>query len=809
MNYWNQFPLFRLILPFIFGIITAIFFEKELSFLTEVLIILFVIVIILAFARKFYLKYQYRWLFGCLVNLIIFLSGYQLTIEKTEKFHPIHFSKQHLHTDAPQGEGKSPTLAHAFNVDSLNVGSPLPLGKADGQLSPLSEGEGWVERWNGLVIANVVDPVIEKQRSIKTIVEVVKSGRLPGSKMSGVNTLHHDGENTPHNELYWLSTNGKAIIYFQKDSMSKRLQYGDQLLIDVRFTDVKPPQNPSEFNYKRYLSFHSIYHQAYINSDNWRLLNKGIGNPVLKYAHSLRNKLLNVFRNNKVEGEEFAVASALILGYKDDLDTELKRAYSSAGAMHVLAVSGLHVGIIYLFMNSLLFFFSRVKYGNIIKAVVLILFLWAYAVLTGLSPSVMRATTMFSFIIFGKIINRYTNIYNTLCASAFLLLLINPFLIVEVGFQLSYAAVFGIILIQPKLYHLPTRNSIDTRGWEPDIPYIPGAGWLLDKIWAIITVSIAAQIATFPLGLLYFHQFPNYFIFSNLIVIPMAVVIIYLGIFLFILSPVSWLSGAMAKAFTASIAFLNGSVKYIEQFPYSLTQGISITILETWLIYILIAFILAFFMINQMKYLRYGLLFFAVFLVFQSAENYREEMQRKFIVYNIAQTSAYDFINGKQNLLIADSSLINNKNKLLFHIKHYWWDNGVENVNMLGLEKMNMASVNGNVFIKNNFLQFYDKRIALIRSHSPLPHREEEFASERQDMERKQGIKTRIKIDYALVANNSKIKITDLLMLYDIGSIIIDSSNSYWKANKWVEECKTLNIKCYSVKHSGAFQVEV
>ena len=181
------------------------------------------------------------------------------------------------------------------------------------------------------------------------------------------------------------------------------MRYGDCLLLNTEFTPLQPSQNPSEFNYKRYLSFRSIYYQGYIRTGDWRFLSKDGGNPILRYAGSLREKLLNIFRKNNIEGEEFAVASALILGYKDELDIELKRAYAGAGAMHVLAVSGLHVGIIYLVFNGLLYFLNKFKYGNIIKAVLLILFLWFYAVLTGLSPSVMRAATMFSFIIVGKV----------------------------------------------------------------------------------------------------------------------------------------------------------------------------------------------------------------------------------------------------------------------------------------------------------------------------------------------------------------------------------------------------------------------
>ena len=426
-------------------------------------------------------------------------------------------------------------------------------------------------------------------------------------------------------------------------------------------------------------------------------------------------------------------------------------------------------------LNGLLYFLNKFKYGNIIKAVLLILFLWFYAVLTGLSPSVMRAATMFSFIIVGKGLHRYTNIYNTLMVSAFLLLLINPYLIVEVGFQLSYLAVIGIVLIFPKIYHL----------WETD-------NWLKDKIWAIICISISAQIATFPLALLYFHQFPNYFIFSNLIVIPMVTIIIYLGIGVFLISPLSWLSGILAQVLNWVIVFLNSCVKFIEQLPYSITQGISISVLETWFIYFMIGCLLTFFMINHVRYLKYGLTLIFVLLVFQVVEGYKEAYQRKLIVYNVSKTSAYDFIDGRKHLLLADFSLINNENKLLFHIRHNWWDMGIKNVNMVDIERMSMLNGNGNLFIKGNLLQFYDKRLVLIKESLPRNWRA-----------------AKIKVDYAILSKNVKLYIADLLTIYDVGYIIIDSSNSLWKTKKWLEEAEELGIDCYSVSEFGAFQVDV
>ena len=211
--------------------------------------------------------------------------------------------------------------------------------------------------------------------------------------------------------------------------------------------------------------------------------------------------------NNGVEGKQLKVASALLLGYRENLDKELVKSYASAGAMHVLAVSGLHVGILYLLLTRIFSFLKKVKKvknGKFILTILIVSFLWFYAIMTGLSASVMRATTMFSFIVIGnELLNRKTSIYNTLAVSAIILMIINPFIVYQVGFQLSYVAVVGIVYLQPKLNRLFYSRYKLVRG-----------------VWAITCVSLAAQIATFPLSLHYFHQFSTYFFISNLIVIP-------------------------------------------------------------------------------------------------------------------------------------------------------------------------------------------------------------------------------------------------------------------------------------------------
>ncbi len=602
------------------------------------------------------------------------------------------------------------------------------------------------------VYGRLAEPYLEKAKSLKAVVKIlaVRKGNT------------------------WQKTSGRAMIYFKKDVHSLKLDYGDEIIMKADFKKIPAPQNPGEFNYQSFLAFHNVFEQAYIKEGSWVFSGNNGGNSLMHYSISLRNSLLKTLTANHLQGDEFSVGAALLLGYTDKLDAEIISAYSSTGALHVLSVSGLHVAIIYIVFSWLLFFMDKIKYGSIIKALILIAFLWFYSMLTGLSPSVLRSAAMLSFIIIAKTFNRHTNVYNTLAASAFFLLLFNPYLIMDVGFQLSYLAVLGIVYIQPKIHKwLETDN------------------WLLEQIWTITSVSIAAQIATFPLGLHYFHQFPNYFLISNFIVIPVSTVIMYSGIALFAFAKISFIASYLALAFNWSIWFLNASVKLIETWPYALMRGISISAFETWLIYGLIILFFAYFTKPKFKYLLYALVLTAVILSIRIAEDYQHSGQKKLIVYNIPKISAVDFISAKSNVLLTDTALANHESALLFHVKHNWWELGLSNSTVI------TSSITAeNIKIKNNFIQFMDKRIAVLNDKSELKNAEKLSAQP-------------INLDYLIISKNAKIKMAAVLKLFHAKKIIFDSSNSEYIVNKWKADCIKLNQPYYSVTDSGAFIVDI
>ncbi len=376
-------------------------------------------------------------------------------------------------------------------------------------------------------------------------------------------TAIYDGDSTLHSF-------GSIHLYVRKDSSDlPGLTYGDSILIHGKFYRIRAPNNPHQFDYQKYMSNHRIYSQAFVNPKDIKVLNRAPPNWFLHLAYQIRAQASSTLNTYVSAPEENAIAMALLLGVKDHLDNDLKKSYATAGAMHVLAVSGLHIGIVYLLVR---FFLGRLKAsrtGSICFGLISTIIIWLYATVTGLSPSVLRAATMFSIIALSQISTREGNIYNTLGISAFLLLLFDPHLIYSVGFQLSYAAVFGIVYLQPKIYRTLNFNTV-----------------LFDKIWIISSVSIAAQLATSPLSAYYFHQFPTYFLVSNLVVIPSAFVILLLGILLFAVDIFSPFLGEIFGFFLSQFLYIiNKYIYLIEEMPYSLIEWIYIDRIGLMLIY--------------------------------------------------------------------------------------------------------------------------------------------------------------------------------------------------------------------------------
>ncbi len=452
----------------------------------------------------------------------------------------------------------------------------------------------------------------------------------------------------------FVSHDNKILVYIENDS-SENICYGDEIICNGRIDEIQAPQNPGEFDYRKFTLNQGISGQIWLRSPSWEIMNKNkdenILSRVFALSEYLNGKLSKVFHDK----DDLSVARAMLTGDNSNFDMELRRKYSGVGAMHILCVSGLHVGIIFLLLNSLFGFLNKTKISRWIKSFILLICIWIYALITGLSPSVLRASTMFTFIILGMVIQEKPNIYNSLFASAFLLLLIDPFILTSVGFQLSYLAVIAIVAIQPLLYNLFVSKY-----------------YLIDKAWAIITVSIAAQIGTAPLAIMYFHQFPNYFILTNLLVIPLSALILYAGFGYLVLSGWNILCYFPGKVLLYSIKLLNYSTGLVYSLPNPVSENLSLLPEQGILIYPAMISLLFFIYFKKKQHL-FVLIIQIVFLMGLTTSRKWQALNRKEIIeYTIKGHTAVDFISGYDHVFIGDTALLKDDKKLDYHIKGNW-----------------------------------------------------------------------------------------------------------------------------------------
>ena len=590
----------------------------------------------------------------------------------------------------------------------------------------------------------VVSEVEEKSNSIKTVLEIVESHSVNG----------------------WRPSQGKIITYFKKDS-SLTLRYGDVIILKKQPSQISPPSNFDEFNYKRYLSHHHIHDQLYLQKHQYKIIGYHPLSIPKSIAINWRNKLLERYTKFEIKNEELAIISALTLGKKENLSPQLKSAYASAGAMHVLAVSGLHVGIIYLILQLVLNSLNRFKYGPQIRSVILIIAIWVYAFITGLSPSVMRAATMFTFMVIAVVFKRNSNIYNTLALSAFVILVFKPYMLLEVGFQLSYLAVFGIIYLHSYLYNLLT--------FKP---------WLLNKAWEITCVSIAAQIATAPLGILYFHQFPTYFLFSNLIVIPAAFFIIFTAVSFQIFWFIPWVGKGLSWLLLHIVYTLNYVVKWIDQLPHSLISGLDISVLETWIVYLIFGFLSIWLIQRKSRFFIYALFFIMTLVSSQTIEKWQQLNQSEITFYATGKESLIEFTNGYKYKWIADSLLLNNNEKMLFHVHHHSWKRGL-NTSIIDTLK--------NVISRKNALFLGDISILSVTPTHPLKAKQIKLLNPNIVF-----INTYKKLDLNEADSNL------------LGRLFIIGSGSSKKVTQQIISiCDSLQLPYYSIKKDGAIKVKL
>jgi competence protein ComEC len=560
----------------------------------------------------------------------------------------------------------------------------------------------------------------------------------------------------------WQQASGRVLVYFSRIDSVMPYHYGYVLLIKGSPLLVQPPVNPGEFDYKQYLRYRNIYHQHFVKSGHAKLIVHENGAFFMALAFHVRRWANDVLHQYVAGRHEQAIASALILGVTNELDADLYGAYASAGVMHILSVSGLHVGIVYLIIFLLLQPITKIKGGKWLVAIICIVVLWAYAFVTGMSPSVLRAVIMFSFLALAKPQNFRTNIYNTLAVSAFIILVIDPFFIMSVGFQLSYLAVLGIVYLQPGLYVL----------WEPQ-------SYCWDKIWKVTSVSIAAQIATFALSFLYFHQFPNYFLIFNLIVIPISFVVLIAGLLLLAVSPITSVSIFVGWCLGWLIKIMNMIIFSVDSLPFSLINHVYITPFQCAIIMGGCISVILLLKTKQFRYLVVAAFFVGCYSATQWFHYVNEVKPAGLTVYHVPKHAVVDLFDDGKFYDMHDSTFCHT-NAIDKYMNPNRFIHGATSVSR-GIDKGITTSLNG-------------ARLILWKGKYILNITTEKF--------RPVSLPP---LDYVIISNNA---VSDLLILthqLNFKKLIIDSSNSFYFADGLRRHAIQLKIDFHSVWHSGAF----
>lgn len=542
-------------------------------------------------------------------------------------------------------------------------------------------------------------------------------------------------------------TSGKILVNLDKKQFLT-LPIGVELTISGIVSKNKKPYNPEQFDYGQYLTNKSVLAQLYANKEN-TILSKNIHKDFFYYADRLRNHILQNL-SRKVSAETLPLIAALILGQQQDISAGVLHDYQFAGAVHILSVSGLHVGFIMLFMTFLLNFVPNKKWVPYFKLFAVVLTLWGFAFIAGLSPSVIRSVTMFSFVAIGLHLKRKTNIFHTLLVSVLLILLVEPSFLFDVGFQLSYVALFFILWLQP----------IFSVFWQPE-------NKIARYFWDILTVSFAAQIGTFPLSVYYFHQFPGLFFLTNLIIIPFLSLIMALGVTATILATFNFVPSILANFLEYSIVCLNKIIHKIASFDTFVIQDIPF---NQWLLLTVYLFIFSFLIwVKKPNFNKMILAICAFFLVQLSffGSHYMHSQQKEWIVFNAKKASLIAEREGKEITILSDGSLTGNN-----AVKAY--------------AVANFCKIKSQKPIKN-MAYFNSKKILIIDSLSQYPKK--------------------VSPDVIVLRQSPKINLERLLQTCNPKIIVADASNYKSYVALWKMTCSQQKIPFHAVAEKGFFKM--
>ncbi|TAJ12502.1 ComEC family competence protein [Marinilabiliaceae bacterium JC017] len=548
----------------------------------------------------------------------------------------------------------------------------------------------------------------------------------------------------------------KGILYIEKDSSRSIIEPGQAVLVKGNLLPFSKPLNPQAFDYSRYLLRKGYVFRIYSRSeDSYELMNDIRNDNALGF-NFFRYQLKRVFDKAGLENQELALASALFLGDRAFLEEDSIRSFSKAGVMHVLAVSGLHLGILYLLLGSLFSFMKR----TVFRGILVLSILWCYAFLTGLSPSVFRAVTMFSFLEIGIWFKRKNNVYNSLVASATLILLVNPFNAYMVGFWLSHVAVASIVFFYPYFVKL----------WNPDFIVFR---WL----WSITALSVAAQLGTLPLCLYFFDVSSSYFILGNILLMPVLAPVLLLSLVILLLPPFSFVSNICVGALSDLLQYMLAITKWIENLPGAVWGNIGLNGIDLIFFSGIVLSVVVLLYTSRPYSMRLLFLCFIGLLVSRGIRKMTAMQQSQFVVFHKKGNSIVNVIAGGRNQVIASKQVTRDEIGYLAH--DFWVSRFAVNPDVEYLNPVDTlptkVTVNSHVFL-------------LMHNKSQLPQKPLPYT-----------------VEGVVFMDSPKVNIKALLGVVQLREVVVATGNKPWLVKGWKEQARKLGMELYEVKEKGAY----
>lgn len=553
-------------------------------------------------------------------------------------------------------------------------------------------------------------------------------------------------------------TKGNLILYLAKSATSLALTYGDELYINMQPKPFDAPLNLGEFDYKSYINKQNVFYLAFANDNNY-VVGNNVASPFWQWLYGVRANIKQQFINYGLTDNAKGIAQALILGDVEEIDDNLNDAYAATGTIHILSVSGMHLGIVYLVLNFLLGFLWQTQRQRLLKLGIIVITIWLYALLAGFSSPVVRAAIMLSLIAYAQTIYKITSGYNILAVACFATLLLTPLQLYNIGFQFSYLAVLSLFLT-----YQPVYNLYKTRFWA-------------DKaLWSLTASTLSALILTMPVTLYYFHTIPTFVVVANWVVVPLSFIAMMGSILLLIVSPIEVVASWVGKGVFFIINLLNDSILHINNYSFTSINNIAFTGIELLLILLTITALLVGFLLKKKQGLLIGVASLVIFFsvrIYLTTQQYRHA---KLVVYALKKNTAVELTQSSTSRLALYKLSEKNFDYKLKNAQTYF------RVNHRQVDSLATSSL-----LVNNILQYQGHTLAIINPS---------FDPSQQT--------TLAQAQWVLIQNNPFIN-PDSIAKLKPKLVIVDGSNSVKKIKYYTQSLTSKGIQVYNVLTQGAF----